>query len=102
MHFFVPMANDPMHARARYDQIRNRVGSEAEPIRIFRIRFTDNGRPLSLAVGDSYHGLNGDPVLAIFKADSSYLVCTPRHGAVEGEPIRVEQTAITTVEEFDS
>ena len=104
MHFFVPTANDPAHARTLYDRMRERVGSAGHAVdgnRIFRIRFTRNGKPLNLAVGDSYHEVGGDPVFAIFKAPSSYIVCTRGHGAIEGEPVEIEQEAVSAMEEFD-
>jgi hypothetical protein len=104
MRFFVPTANDPGHARALYDQIRQRValfGHDVDDNHIFRIRFNHDGRGKNLAVGDSYRDVDGDPVLAIFKTPSSYLICTHRHGGLDGEPISVKQASVSDVEEFD-
>ena len=104
MRFFVPTANDRSHARALYHRIRERVASTGHAIAnryIFRIRFNHNARSVSLAVGDSYRELEGDPVFAIFKAPSYYVVCTRRHGALDGEFVRIEEDAVTTVEEFE-
>ena len=104
MRFFVPTANDPSHARALHSDIRERVASAGHAImdkNIFRIRFKRQARSVSLAVGDSYHELEGDPVFAIFKAPSYYVVCTRRHGALDGEPVRIEQDDVNTVEEFE-
>jgi hypothetical protein len=104
MRFFVPTANDPSHARALYSGIRERVASAGHAIAdrcIFRIRFSHNARPVSLAVGDSYHELGGDPVFAIFKAPSYYVVCTRLHGALDGEPVHIEQDGVNSVEEFE-
>src|SRR5947208_10543547 len=104
MRFFVPTANDPSHARALHSRIRERVVSAGHAIadsNIFRIRYNHNARRASLAVGDSYHELEGDPVFAIFKAPSYYVVCTRRHGALDGEPVRIEQDKVNSVEEFE-
>jgi hypothetical protein len=95
MRFSVPTANDPSHARALYHRIRERVASVIADRYIIRIRFKHNARSVSLTVGDSYRELEGDPVFAIFKAPSHYVVCTRRHGALEGEAVR------PTVEEFE-
>ena len=105
MRFFVPTANDPAHARMLYDRIRERVASGGhlvDPERIFRIRVNRNGRASSLAVGDSYKELGGDPVFAILRTPSHYVVCTSRHGAMEGEPIQIDRTAVSAMEIFDS
>lgn len=105
MNFFVPAANDPAHARALYDRMREHVssaGHAVEPDRIFRLRLNRNGKGLNLAVGDSYHAVGGDPILAIFKAQTYFVVCTPRHDGVHGEPIQIDWDTVSTVETFDS
>ena len=103
MRFFVPTANDPAHARMLYKRIRdgvNSAGHAVEPDRVFRLRLHQDGKGLSLAVGDSYHAFGGEPVLAIFKAPPYFVVCTPRHDADHREPIQIEQDAVTVVENF--
>ncbi len=105
MRFFVPTANDRAHARKMYEEIRHRIQSTGHRLAsqaIFRIRLNRNGRPRIVAVGDSYPEAGGDPVLAIFQADSYYLLCTRRHGALQGDPMRIDEDQVSVVEEFDS
>ena len=104
MRFFIPTANDPSHSRVLYTGIRERVTSAGHAITnrcIFRIRFNRDARSASLALGDSYHEVEGDRVFAIFKASSYYVVCTRRHGALDGDLVRIEQNEVNIVEEFD-
>jgi hypothetical protein len=39
-------------------------------------------------------------VLGIFEGEGCYFVCTPTHGAMEGEPLRVAEDAVLSIEEF--
>lgn len=102
MHFFLPRANDPEHARSIYSQIRNAIEQRHGALRdarIYRVAFSYEGRQLTLAVGDSLHMVGGEPVLAILEGHDFY-VCTRGHGAVEGEPFVVPRTKNVNVEMF--
>jgi hypothetical protein len=105
MRFFVPTANDPIEARRMYDRLRERIraaGSDLTEKGIYKIRWRREDRTVNLAVGDSFREYGSDPIMAIFQEPSSYLVCTMRHGAMDGEPLRIESDAVTAVEEFDN
>jgi len=103
MRFFVPSANDISHGQAAYQNILERLGGSVGLIkdrRILAIRFDDKGKALTLAVGDSFRRVGGEPVIAILEGEGSYFVCTAHHGADTGEPFRIPIPKVLQVEEF--
>ena len=103
MRFFVPASSDLHEAEARYQQMRQRLSQTVEPLgdrRLCRVRFEDDGRVLTLAVGDSFRRQGGEPVLAILEGDGSFWICTAHHGGTAGEPYRVPKEAVQDLEEF--
>jgi len=103
MRFFVPSTNDVSHGEAVYQRLREKLAGSSGPLRERRIcsmRFEEHGRALTLAVGDSFHRLGGQPVLAIVEGDNCYLICTAHHGVDSGEPYRVPQENVLKVEDF--
>jgi hypothetical protein len=108
MRFFVPLSNDPDHAEHLYESIRHRLKETREPSserRIYVLKFQgEEGKRLTIAVGGQVHGLSDEPVLAIFRGltTATYYVCTPKHGAFEGQPYAIPEEASVEVEEFSA
>lgn len=106
MRFFVPLSNDPRHAEQRYRELRENVSGRTGPLaerRVYRLQFVSQGKRQTLAVGDSFHALGGQPVLAIFASEqgSAYYVCTGAQGSSEArEPFVVSKEADPVAEEF--
>src|SRR5690348_8334957 len=103
MRFFVPSANDISHGESVYQRIRERLESSLGLIkdrRIQVIRFNDEGKALTLAVGDSFRRFSGEPVIAIFEGENSYFVSTSQHGADSGEPFQISADKVLSVEDF--
>jgi hypothetical protein len=107
MRFFVPLSNDPDDGERVYETIRDRLRQIKEaPVerRIYVLKFQAEGKRCTIAVGDDpQQSING-PVVAIFQggATSTYYVCTPKHGAFEGEPYAIPGDATVEVEEFSA
>jgi hypothetical protein len=72
--------------------------------RIYVLKFQEDGKRRTIAVGDELHRLVDGPVIAIFEgnATSTYYVCTPKHGGFEGEPYAIPKEAAVEVEEFSA
>jgi hypothetical protein len=107
MRFFVPLSNDVNHAEHLYEKVRDRVAQMKEAPaarRIYILKFDDEGKRRTIAVGDEFHKLGDGPIIAIFQGNSTstYYVCTPKHGAFEGEPYQIENDAAIEVEEFSA
>ena len=107
MRFFLPLSNDPDHAEQIYESIRHRLTETREPPterRIYALKFHEDGRRHTIAVGDELRRSNGEPVIAILEGsgNSTYYVCTLRHGAFEGEPHAITRVGTVEVEEFSS
>ena len=107
MRFFVPLANDPNHGEYLYSTVRDRLRNTREPAadrRIYVLKFHEEGKPRTIAVGDEFHPSTDGPVMAILQGDatSNYYVCTPKHGAFEGEPHAISKDASIEVEEFSA
>lgn len=107
MRFFVPLSKDPYDGERLYETIRNRLKESKGPPaerRIYTLKFQENGRRRTIAVGDELHRLVDGPIMAIFEGDtaSTYYVCTPKYGAFEGEPYPIPKEATVEVEEFSA
>ena len=107
MRFFVPLSNSPDHGERLYETIRDRLKQTKEgpaERRIYILKFQENGKHRSVAVGEGFHQVIDGPVLAIFQggATSNYYICTPKHGAFEGEPYAIPKEATVGVEEFSA
>lgn len=107
MRFFVPLSNDADHGERLYEIVRNRIRETAEtPVerRIYVLKFQEEGKRRTIAVGDAFHRMSDEPVLAILQGanTSTYYVCTPKHGAFEGEPYAVPRVQSIEVEEFSA
>src|SRR5690242_9039232 len=107
MRFFLPLSNDPDHAEQMYEGIRHRLAETREPPterRIYELKFQEDGRRQTIAVGNELRHSNGEPVIAILEGsgNSTYYVCTPKHGAFEGEPHAIASAGTVEVEEFSS
>jgi hypothetical protein len=107
MRFFVPLSNDPDDGERLYETIGDRLKQIKEaPLerRIYVLKFQEEGKRCTIAVGDDpQQSING-PVIAIFQggATLTYYVCTPKHGAFEGEPYAIPDDATVEVEEFSA
>ena len=107
MRFFLPLSNDPDHAEQMYESIRHRLTETREPPterRIYALKFNEDGRCHTIAVGNELRRSNSEPVIAILEgsSNSTFYVCTPKHGALEGEPHAITQVGAVEVEEFSS
>ncbi|MBV9083848.1 MAG: hypothetical protein JOZ62_14310 [Acidobacteriaceae bacterium] len=107
MRFFVPLSRDPEEGENIYGRIRERLKSTKEPPsdrRIYVLRYQQEGKPQTIAVGDDFKRLSDGPVLAILEGGetSKYYVCTPKHGAFEGEPFPIEKDKGIAIEEFSA
>lgn len=106
MRFFVPLSNDADHGEHLYEIVRNRLSEVKEAPaerRIYVLKFEEEGKRRTIAVGGELKGADG-PVLAILQGreTSTYYVCTPKHGAFEGEPYPVPGEEAIEVEEFSA
>jgi len=108
MRFFLPLSNDPGHAEQMYESIRRRLTQTREhpsERRIYPLKFHENGRRQTLAVGNELRlSTGGEPVIAILEGSgsSTYYVCTPKYGAFEGEPHAIASVGSVEVEEFSA
>ena len=107
MRFFVPLCHDANDGERLYETIRSRLQETKEPAaerRIYVLKFQEDGKRRTIAVGDELHRLVDGPIVAIFEGDatSTYYVCTPKHGAFEGEPYAVPKETTIEVEEFSA
>lgn len=107
MRFFVPLSQDANHGEHLYETIRNRLKETKESPaerRIYVLKFQEEGKRRTIAVGDELHRFVDGPVVAILEggSTSTYYVCTPKHGAFEGEPYMIPKEAAAEVEEFSA
>ena len=107
MRFFVPLSNDSEHGEHLYKMLRDRLGNTKEALadtRIHVLKFQQEGKRLTIAVGDDFHRLADGPVMAILQGavTSTYYVCTPKHGGFEGEPYPIQKEAGVEIEEFSA
>ena len=105
MKFFVPLCNNPDHGDQLYETARGRLRETKEAPadrRIYVLKFEEEGKRRTIAVGDEFHKLADGPVVAILQGSttSTFYICTPKHGAFEGEPYPVSGEATLEVEEF--
>jgi hypothetical protein len=101
------MSNDADHAERLYEMVCNRLKESQEaPVerRIYVLKFQEEGKRRTIAVGGEMHCESDGPVLAILQggATSTYYVCTPKRGAFEGEPYAVSTEKSVEVEEFSA
>ena len=102
MKFFLPLATSDEQAERVYSRIANRLkelGYELTSHRIAKVIYRREGKLVSDAVGAGSE--NGEVVLAIFKNDVGYFICTYSRGAVWGEPITARYTVVESAEAFD-
>ncbi|MBV9085084.1 MAG: hypothetical protein JOZ62_20600 [Acidobacteriaceae bacterium] len=107
MRFFVPLSRDPHHGEHVYNTLREQLTKNKEPVadkRIYALKFHEDGKRRTLAVGDEFHRFGDGPVLAIFQGDvtSTYYICTPKHGGFEGEPVVIGNHGGAETEEFSA
>ena len=108
MRFFVPLSKDPDHGEHVYKALRDRLTNSKEALsdrRIYVLKFQQEGKRQTIAVGGDFHRFADGPVMAVFQGDvsSTYYVCTPKHGVFEGEPYPIQKDAgVEVVEEFSA
>jgi len=104
MTFFVPSTKDEAEAEKVYDILRRKLAAqhryEASPDRIYELEYEETGHRSVLTVGKSDFTL-GEVVVAIFRADDRYLVCTPNRGLLKGQPMVVGDWLVLRTEAFD-
>ncbi|PRY25906.1 hypothetical protein CLV58_13641 [Spirosoma oryzae] len=102
MQFFIPLATSPQQAERIHYRIVSRLtalGYALTDHRIARVIYRRDGRIISDAVGSRCD--NGEIVLAIFKYDVGYAICTYSHGAVGGSPVTVGYGLVESANVFD-
>jgi hypothetical protein len=99
--FFIP-GNSPQRSQEIYDWIVRYVKAmldcQIDPVRIFSIDYTHEGRQLTATVGE-VEPKTGQLVVAILRSDD-YLICTPYYGVRRGEPMHVAATEVSQVRYF--
>ena len=99
--FFVP-GNDPESGEEMYlwivRYVKEVMGIEIEPIRIFSLTYAIQGQVFSATVGEQ-DPRTGQIVLAILRSEE-YLICTPYYGVRRGEPIRIARSEVQKVDYF--
>ena len=102
MHFFLPLATNAQQAERIHIRIANRLtemGYELTTHRIYQVTYKRDGKIVSETVGAA--SSNGEIVLAIFKNDLGYFICTYSRGAVGGEPLVARYSVVESAEFFD-
>lgn len=102
MKFFLPLATSDEQAERVHSRIADYLkekGYELTPHRVAKINYRREGKIVSDVVGAP--SANGEIVLAIFKNDVGYFICTYSQGAVWGEPIVIRYGMVESVEDFD-
>lgn len=88
MKFFLPLATGEMQAERVHKRIADRLielGYVIAPHRVYQVIFKREGQVISETVGSP--SSNNEVVLAIFKNDIGYFICTYSRGAVWGDPL---------------
>lgn len=102
MKFFLPLATDDEQAKRVYIRIAHRLkemGYVLTEHRISKVIYKREGKIVSEVVGSASD--NGEVVLAIFKNDIGYFICTYSRGAVWGDPIVARYNVVEAAEAFD-
>lgn len=102
--FFLPKYEaEAAAAEEVYGAIRlfetGKSGWEILPDRIFRIRWSHDGKDYETEVGKP-EPYEGAMTVAILRSNA-YLVCTPNRGVIRGDPILVGLSEIRDVELFE-
>ncbi|WP_420146655.1 hypothetical protein [Spirosoma sp.] len=102
MKFFLPLATSEAQAERIHARIADRLkamGYEITTHRIASVVHRREGRIIKDAVG--YPADNDEIVLAIFKNEIGYFVCTYSQGAVWGHPVTIRYAMVESAEDFD-
>lgn len=102
MKFFIPLATGEQQAERIYNRIIKRLeglACEVTASRVYKVIYQMDGRTVSDTVGAAAQ--NGEVVLAIFRNDVGYFICTYSRGAVWGEPIIARHPLVLSVEYFE-
>jgi hypothetical protein len=98
----MPLATSEVQAERIYTRIGDRLKSLGYIItshRVHKVIYRQGQKLISETVGAASD--NGEIVLAIFKNDIGYFVCTHSRGAVWGEPIVARYTVTEAADFFD-
>ncbi|GAB4023968.1 hypothetical protein [Spirosoma koreense] len=102
MKFFLPSATSDEQAERVHTRIANRlkeIGYELTAHRMASVVYRREGKLVTDTVGDPSD--NDEIVLAIFKNEVGYFVCTYSQGAVWGHPATVRYSMVESAEGFD-
>jgi hypothetical protein len=107
MRFFVPLSNDSNDGENLYRRVSDKLKQTKEAPaerRIYLLKFQEEGRRRTIAVGGDFHVSDQGPVIAIFQGGdtATYYVCTPNHGVFEGEPYAIPNDGNVEMEEFSA
>lgn len=104
MKFFIPFASDETQAQrilVRIEEHLRKDGFEPLKATVYEVNYLLDEVLISEAVG-RLSNQNDELVMAIFKNDRGYLVCTYSRGAVWGSPIIAHYKNVESVIAFDS
>jgi hypothetical protein len=102
MKFFLPLATNDVQAERIYTRISDRLKGMGYIITSHRVRqviYRQGQKLIGETVGAASD--NGEIVLAIFKNDIGYFICTYSCGAVWGEPVVARYTVTESADFFD-
>lgn len=89
MQFFIPFVTEPLQRKRMYERIVNHLGKLGyEPLkdRIYQVDYQQEGQLMTEAVG-RLSPTSREIVMAIFKNDRGYLICSYSRGIAAGHPI---------------
>ena len=100
--FFIP-GNTSQRSEEIYAWIiryvKEMTDCEIEPVRIFSLDYTHEGRQFTATVGQE-EPRTRQLVIAILRSDA-YLICTPYYGVRRGEPMRIDFSDVGDVRYFE-
>jgi hypothetical protein len=102
MKFFMPLTTNDVQAERIHRRIADRLkgmGRSLSPSRVSRVVYERDGKMSNEAVGSPSD--NGEIVLAIFKDEIGYNICTYSRGVVWGNPMMAHYSVTQWAELFD-
>lgn len=104
MKFFLPHAETPEDAEQVYQDLRARTiratNNRVVDVRICKLTYRIPNHTFSVEVGQPTT-LNGEEVIAIFKSDSVFFVCTQTRGVLLGNPFYIGSHEVLSATAFD-
>ncbi|GAB3255857.1 hypothetical protein GCM10027347_17290 [Larkinella harenae] len=102
MKFFIPFITEEVQLKRIYKRIVDHLGKLGyEPLvdRIYQVDYFQDETLVTEAVG-RVSATSSEVVMAIFKNDSGYLICSYSRGVASGHPIISDYKHVQSVIEF--